>query len=57
MYKIEVIVRVVNQHGDVVDTRGVPAMHPVDHVVKHVYPEAFAKAEDAHKEMKAVAPA
>jgi hypothetical protein len=55
MFKIEVIVRVINQHGDVVDPTGRPAMHPKDHTVRHEYPEAFVDAKTAHSELAAAA--
>ena len=52
MFRIEMVVRVVNQYGDVVDARGVPAMHPSDHTIRQAYPQVFRNANEAHEEMK-----
>ncbi len=49
-YKIEVIVRVVNEHGDVVDLQGRPSMVPSQHVVVRTYPVLFQTAAAAYKE-------
>ncbi len=56
MFKIEVIIRVVNKYGDVVDPKGNPAMMSSEHQQVHAYPAAFATAAGAYAELQGMHP-
>lgn len=51
-YRIEVVIRVVNDHGDTVDPTGRPAMMPSEHQHVKTYPVKFNDARDAFHECR-----